>query len=218
LEDPGAETFVFISSVKAARDTVEGVLTEDVSCMPSTPYGKSKRQAEEYLLANLPMGKKVYILRPCMIHGPGNKGNLNLLYAFAKKGLPYPLAAFENQRSYLSVDNLTYVIGKLIEKPIVSAIYNIADDGTFSTNELIVLMAKSLGKKAKLWKIPAPLITGVAKVGDNLNLPLNSERLQKLTESYVVSNNKIKKALGENHLPLSAQEGLMKTFYSFREK
>src|SRR5690606_3600532 len=180
LEDPASKTFIFISSVKAAKDRVEGVLTEDVHCTPATPYGKSKRRAEEYLLANLPEGKSVYILRPCMIHGPRNKGNLNLLYAFAKSGLPYPLAAFQNQRSFLSVDNLTHVIGKLIATSVPSGVYNVADDGTFSTNEVMGMMANSLGKRPMLWKVPASLIIGMARIGDKLNVPLNSERLQKL--------------------------------------
>jgi nucleoside-diphosphate-sugar epimerase len=215
LADPQAKTFIFISSVKACADQVEGWLNEDSHCTPITAYGQSKRQAEEYLLANLPEGKNVYILRPCMIHGPGNKGNLNLLYRFAKKGLPFPLAAFDNQRSFLSVDNLCFVIKRLIEKPVPSGVYNVADDTPFSTNQLIRMMATSLGKKPKLWKIPAGLIRSAARVGDRLHLPLNSERLQKLTESYLVSNKKIKAALGEE-FPLDAEEGLRRTFESFR--
>src|SRR5690606_20648117 len=89
LEDQNAKTFIFVSSVKAAKDKVDGVLTEDTACDPVTPYGKSKRMAEEYILSHLLENKRVYILRPCMIHGPGNKGNLNLLFSFAKIGLPY---------------------------------------------------------------------------------------------------------------------------------
>lgn len=218
LEDPDARTFIFVSSVKAAKDRVEGVLTEDVVCTPGTAYGKSKRKAEEYILGSLPVEKQVYILRPCMIHGPGNKGNLNLLYSFAQKGLPYPLAAFENQRSFLSVDNLTHVIGRLIGTPIPSGVYNVADDGTFSTNEIMGMMANALGKKPMLWKVPVPLMTGLARMGDRLGLPLNAERLQKLTESYVVSNERIKAALGEEFMPLSAKDGLMKTFQSFGDR
>ncbi|MGD4786433.1 NAD-dependent epimerase/dehydratase family protein, partial [Xanthomonas citri pv. citri] len=73
--------FIFFSSVKAAADTVEGVLTEEVEPNPKTPYGDSKIKAEQYLLSQeLPSGKRVIIIRPCMIHGKGNKGNLNLLY------------------------------------------------------------------------------------------------------------------------------------------
>lgn len=215
LADPESKNFVFISSVKACADTVEGWLTEETKCDPVTPYGKSKLQAEEYILKNLPADKQVYILRPCMIHGPGNKGNLNLLFAFAKKGLPFPLAAFDNQRSFLSVDNLCWVIEKLINRDIKSGVYQVADEGTFSTNDLIRLMAGSLNKKARLWKIPTSLIIAGAKVGDKLHLPLTSERLQKLTESYKVSNQKIVSSIGEP-MPISAEKGLMKTFNSFK--
>ncbi|GEO20750.1 NAD-dependent epimerase/dehydratase family protein [Cyclobacterium qasimii] len=215
LADPGAKNFVFISSVKACADEVEGWLTEESTCDPVTPYGKSKLQAEDYILKHLPSDKQVYILRPCMIHGPGNKGNLNLLFAFAKKGLPFPLAAFDNQRSFLSVDNLCWVILKLLSKDIPSGVYQVADDGTFATNDLIRLMAVSLGKKARLWAIPASLITAAAKVGDKLHLPLTSERLKKLTESYRVSNTKLITTIGEA-LPVTAEDGLKKTFKAFK--
>jgi len=151
-----------------------------------------------------------------MIHGPGNKGNLNLLYAFAKRGLPFPLAAFDNQRSFLSVDNLCWVIYQLLEKQIPSGVFQVANNGTFSTNELIKLMAKSLGKKARLWAISPKLIDAAAKMGDVLHLPLTSERLQKLTESYMVSNQKLLNQLG-TAMPLSGKEGLRKTFEAFKE-
>jgi len=48
-----------------------------------------------------------------------------------------------------------------------------------------------------------------------LKLPLNKERLRKLTENYVVSNAKIKQALGIDKMPLSAKEGMRKTLDSF---
>jgi len=215
LEDPASQSFIFISSVKACADRVAGWLTEETPCAPETVYGKSKRKAEEYLLDNLPEGKRVYILRPCMIHGPGNKGNLNLLFAFARKGLPYPLAAFDNQRSFLSVDNLCQVMLRLMEEDIPSGIYQVADSGVFSTNDLIRMMAASMGKPARLLKIPSGLIRTAARVGDKLHLPLNSERLQKLTESYKVSNEKLLKALGTD-LPLTARQGFEKTFEAFK--
>lgn len=60
--------------------------------------------------------KRVYILRPCMIHGPGNKGNLNLLYNVVRKGIPWPLGDFENKRSFTSIDNLCYVVEGLLER------------------------------------------------------------------------------------------------------
>ena len=76
------------------------------------------------------------------------------------------------------------------------------------------MIAESKGKKARIFKLNTNIIKILARVGDFLKLPLNSERLQKLTESYVVSNAKIKEALGKQ-LPLSSKEGLMQTFISF---
>ncbi|MCA6470751.1 MAG: NAD-dependent epimerase/dehydratase family protein [Chitinophagaceae bacterium] len=211
-----ARVFITLSSVKAAADLVHGVLTEEVVPNPQTHYGKSKLLAEQYILAQpLPPGKRVYIIRPCMIHGPGNKGNLNLLYRVVSKNIPWPLAAFNNRRSFCSIENLCFVINELIRREnIPSGIYNVADDEALSTNDLIRCMAESLGRQPKLLSLPTNLIQTLARLGDWLKLPLNSERLQKLTESYVVSNQKIKTAIGKP-FPLSAKEGLMRTFRSF---
>ena len=213
-----ATFFIFMSTVKSVSDSVEGILTEETTPNPKTHYGIAKRQAEEYILSQkLPNKKRVYILRPCMIHGPGNKGNLNLLYQLVAKGLPWPLGAFENQRSFLSIENLCFVIKELLEnETIPSGVYQVADDKSLSTNELIQLLAISLNKKNKILKIPESWIKGVAKLGDRLYLPLNSERLQKLTENYEVSNEKILQAIGKS-LPISAADGLIKTFGSFRK-
>ena len=210
-----AKKFIFISSVKAIADVVEEVLTEDNSPNPITDYGKSKLMAEQYIQRQpLPADKSYYILRPCMIHGPGNKGNLNLLYKFVQKGVPYPLAAFNNKRSFLSVENLCFVIAKVLRMDIPSGIYNVADDNALSTNEVVKILAKSLNKQPKLWAIPNSLIRGIAKIGDVFKLPLNTERLNKLTENYVVSNKKLKRALN-SELPLATNEGLAITAKSF---
>lgn len=213
-----SSVFIFMSTVKAIADQVEAVLTEDTIPKPKTHYGISKLQAEEYILSQaLPSGKRVYILRPCMVHGPRNKGNLNLLYQLVSKGLPWPLGAFENQRSFLSIENLCFVIKELLENNnIPSGVYNVADDEALSTNELMKLLSQSLSKRNVIMKISAPLIRKVASIGDVLKLPLNSERLQKLTENYVVSNNKIKLAIGKQ-LPITAREGLLITFGSFKK-
>lgn len=213
-----AKKFIFFSSVKAVADTVEvDFLTEDVVPKPKGPYGKSKIAAERYILQHM-TDKSVYILRPCMIHGPGNKGNLNLLYSMVQKGIPYPLGNFENKRSFTSVDNLSYVITQFIKKPIDSGIYNICDDETLSTNEIISIMAKNMSKPIRIWKWNKSLIRLCSKIGTVLHFPLNEERLQKLTENYVVSNAKVKQALGIEKMPISASDGLVKTMQSFENK
>lgn len=219
------ERFIFFSSVKAAVDKVPGeILTEDVTPCPVGPYGESKVRAEEYILEQLNdkpaayNGRDVIIMRPCMIHGPGNKGNLNLLYGVISKGIPWPLGAFDNRRTFTSIDNLTFVIGRILSSHVESGIYNMADDEALSTNELIRVMCKAMGKKARIIKLPRGIINASARIGDVLHLPLNTFRLDKLTESYVVSNNKIKKALGIDRMPIKAYDGLAHTIKSFISK
>ena len=225
LSHEGIKKFVFFSTAKAAADKVEGVLTEDVVPAPVGPYGESKIAAERYILERMEIAgqtgndeadKRVYIFRPCMIHGPGNKGNLNLLYKVVSKGIPWPLGAFENRRTFTSVENICFAVNGVLTKNVQSGIYNMGDDEALSTNELIEEICKSLGKKAHIWRLPKGLMNGVAKVGGWLHLPLNPERLRKLTENYISSNAKIKKALGVERMPVDASEGLKRTLESFR--
>ena len=111
---------------------------------------------------------------------------------------------------------MQFVIQQLIEKDIQPGIYQVADDEALSTNELIRLMAASRTKKARIWSLPEGLIRFIVRTGDLLHLPINSERLKKLTESYVVSNQKLKTALEIEKMPVTAKEGLKKTFESFQ--
>ena len=210
--------FIFFSSVKAITDKTEDVVTEESVTNPQTAYGQSKLQAEQYILSRtLLEGKRVFIIRPSMIHGPGNKGNLNLLYKLISKSLPWPLGAFQNQRSFCSIDNVCYVIQQILEREdIPSGVYNLADDEALSTNELIQIIAATTHKKARILSIPKIIIYAIARLGDVFHLPLNTERLDKLTENFVVSNDKIKAALGIEKFPTSAKEGLVKTISSFQ--
>lgn len=152
-----------------------------------------------------------------MIHGPGNKGNLNLLYGVVSKGIPWPLGAYENRRTFTSVENMCFAVNGVLTKPVPSGIYNMGDDDALSTNELIGVICDALGKKAHIWRIPQGLMNGVAKVGGWLHLPLNPLRMQKLTENYVSSNAKIKKALGIEKFPVDARTGLMETIKCFAD-
>ena len=216
--------FVFFSTAKAAADKVDGVLTEEVVPAPVGPYGESKIAAEKYILEKMEIlrqvqddrTKQVYIFRPCMIHGPGNKGNLNLLYNVVRKGIPWPLGAFENRRTFTSVENVCFAVNGVLTKDVPSGIYNMGDDEALSTNELIEEICRSLGKKAHIWKLPKDFMNGFAQVGGWLHLPLNPERLRKLTENYISSNAKIKAALGVDRMPVDAHEGLKRTLDTFR--
>lgn len=189
--------FIYFSSIKA----VDG----------DTPYAQSKREAEKWL------DGRAVVLEPAMIHGPGNKGNLNLLFAVVKHGIPWPLAAFENRRSFTSIGNICAVVEELCKGSVSNGIYPMCDDEPVSTNRLIELIAESRSKKPKLWRLPKGLMRFGAKVGDVLHLPLNTERLGKLTDDSVVDNSKIKSALGWASMPIRAEEGLRTTLQSFTQ-
>lgn len=214
-----ASLFIHISSIAALEEeNAEGAVSEDYLSSPKSVYGRSKRKAEEFLLnQELPEGKKIVILRPSMIHGPGDKGNLMLLYKIINKGIPYPLGAFNNKRSFIGIDNLCYVIYKIIENKdnITSGAYNIADDEPLSTLQIIETIGRLTSRKARILNVPRYLIRLLAKTGDMLRLPLNSKRLVKMTSNLVVSNVALKKELNINRFPLTAQEGLDKTIKSF---
>ena len=210
------EVFIYMSSVKAVADEISEILTEEIKPNPVTAYGKSKLAAEQYILSKeIPKNKRVYILRPCMIHGTNNKGNLNLLYSFISKGIPYPFGKYLNRKSFVSVDNLCFIIKELIDNTkIESGIYNIADDISLSTIDLVKVISEVLGKPTRILKLPKLFVRFIAKVGDLFPIPINSERLLKLTENYEVSNLKIKNAI-QKKLPLSSIEGIKKTIASF---
>jgi nucleoside-diphosphate-sugar epimerase len=204
-----AKKFIFLSSIKAAVDISAIAAEEIIEPTPITDYGKSKRKAEEYIQSvQLDDGKRAYIFRPCMIHGEGNKGNLNLLYRFAKIGLPYPFGAFNNQRSFLTMDNLNFVFESFLAKDIPSGIYHLADNGFLSTTELYKLISLELGKKPRVWSIPSGLIQFFfSLIGKRVTL-------NKLTEDMMVSNKKLLRYIGQP-LPVQMLEGLKKTIRSF---
>ncbi len=216
-----AKLFIHISSIAALEEFESShELTETDECNPDSWYGKSKRLAEEWLVTqNLPADKKLIIIRPPMVHGAGDKGSLGLLYKLISKGIPYPLASFENKRSFISIDNFSFFINEIVNnaEKLPNGIYHIADDESISTSEIIEIIKQVEQKNTPNLSLPKFLVKAIAKVGDVLPIPLNSLRLKKMTSDLTVSNQKIKSALGVEKLPLSAEEGLIKTIKSFKK-
>lgn len=217
-----AELFIHVSSIAAVEELEsKDPLNEQADCNPVSSYGRTKKDAEKWLLEQLlPTNKKIIIIRPPMIHGSGDKGNLGLLYKIISKGIPYPLGSFDNNRSFLSIDNFCFYITEIIKNKdkIGSGIYHICDDEPVSTKTIIKIIKKVTNKKTIYLPIPKIFIQWIAKIGDVLSLPVNSTRLKKMTSSLLVSNEKIKNTLHIKTLPVSAEEGLFKTIKSFKNK
>lgn len=213
VSDPQSKNFIFLSTIHVLTENPKVVLDESYVPQPFTPYGKSKFEAEQYIQQNCPEDKNYYILRPSMIHGPGNKGNLNLLYKLVNYGIPYPVGAYNNKRSFVSIENLCFIIGEIIQRDIEPGLYHIADDEPTYTHDLVKMIAKATGKKGRIWKVNPILLGAIAKIGNKVPFIINEHRLIKLTGDFVVSNGKIKKALGKS-LPVTSDEGLKKTLNS----
>ena len=62
-------------------------------------------------------------------------------------------------------------------KDIVSGIYNISDDESISTNEIIRLIANSRGESPIIWKLNKSILIFLAKIGSLLNLPALNPKL-----------------------------------------
>lgn len=216
-----ASLFIHVSSL-AALEEYESVhpLTEMDTCKPISWYGMSKRAAEEWLMKqSLPTNKRIVIIRPPMIHGVGDKGNLGLLYKLISKGLPYPLSSFDNVRSFISIENFIFFIKKLVDNQHVidSGVYHVADDQAVSTKEIITIIKNVTGKNVLDIALPKFLVHLVAMIGDFVPIPLNSKRLKKMTGNLELSNAKIKNMLSIGELPLLAKEGLELTIRSFNQ-
>lgn len=216
-----ASLLIHVSSIAALEEEgSSNALTENMDCNPISWYGKSKRKAEEFLLEqSIPEGKKVIILRPTMVHGPGDKGNLTLLYNIISKGIPNPLAKYNNRRSFIAIDNFNFFVEKIIEnyKTIPNGIYHMCDDEPLSTCHIINCIGRVTGKKVMNLEVPKWIMSGIASLGDVVPIPLNTKRLSKLTSDLIVSNTKLKKAVNITELPFTAEKGLEITIASFKE-
>lgn len=161
----GVKRFIFISSIKVNGEgtSLGEPYTADTSPAPTDPYGISKLEAEQALLAlAAETGMEVVIIRPVLVYGPGVKANFLNMMRWLSKGVPLPLGAIHNKRSLVALDNLVDLIVTCIEHPsAVNQVFLVSDGEDLSTSELLRRMGRALGKPARLIPIPA----GVLEMG-----------------------------------------------------
>ncbi len=148
----GVKQFIFISTIAVYGEDIQK-LDENTTSNPITPYGKSKLEAEEQLLELSDNSFIVSIIRPPMIYGKNAPGNIDSLIKLVKKLPILPLGKIDNKRSFISIQNLCYIIDEIITQK-QNGIFLASDDEPLSTSKLIELIAKNLDKKIYLIKIP----------------------------------------------------------------
>jgi len=162
-KEQGVPHFIYISSTKVYGDEAEQELNEYTACVPTDPYGKSKRDAELFLLGMQLPAFAVAILRPPVVYGPEVKGNIIRLLKLADTAYPLPFGEAGNLRSMVFVDNLVELINTIIDQK-ASGIFLAGDQKPLSTNQLISGMRQALGRPNRLVAIPLVFRKMVKKV------------------------------------------------------
>jgi len=164
----GIKRFIFISSIKVNGEmtSADQPFQSNDNYLPTDPYGLSKYEAEKGLLALAKeTGMEVVIIRPPLVYGPGVKANFLSMMRWINKGVPLPLGAIHNQRSFVALDNLVGFIIHCIDHPkAANEVFLISDGEDVSTTELLQTIAKVFSKRSLLIPVPAWLMTLAAKL------------------------------------------------------
>lgn len=200
-KETGVGTFVYFSSVKAVGD-VDGMMDESVSIEADTPYGRSKRAAEKLVLEGSYVPHPV-VIRPCMVYGNTDKGNLpKMIRAIAAGKFP-PLPEMKNRRSMVHVDDVVEAAIMAAENPSAAGnIYIVTDGNDYSTRQMYEWICEALNRPAPSWVLPQALLKLMAMTGDIIGsvrgsrFIFDSDALEKLIGSARYSSGKIERELG----------------------
>lgn len=208
----GVRRFVFISSIKVnGEGTLSGqAYTAEDRPAPVDCYGISKLEAENELRQMAAQsGMEVVIIRPPLVYGPGVKGNFYSMMRWLEKGVPLPLGAIHNKRSFVALDNLVDLIATCVTHPAAANQIFLAGDGAdISTTELLQYLGNALGKPARLLPMPVWMLkTGAMLLG-------KSDMAQRLCGSLQVNIGKTCQLLDWKP-PVTVDETLTKTAADF---
>lgn len=201
----GVRRFIFLSTVGVnGNSTSPGTyFTETDTALPHDPYSVSKYEAEVGLRAiSKSTGMEIVIIRPTLVHGvkaPGNFGKLTRLVA---RGLPLPLAAINNRRSLVGIDNLVdFIVTCLTHPAAVNETFLVSDGEDLSTPDLIRRMARAMNQPAWLLPVPNAMLMAAATLIGKRDVA------QRLCGSLQVDISKARALLGWSP-PVSVDEGL----------
>lgn len=216
--EAGVKHFIFISSIGAMATLSDQPLTENSPCQPDTPYGRSKFQAEQALIDLASRSQMSWtILRPPLVYGPSNPGNMERLIKLVEQGFPLPFGRVNNRRSFVYVGNLVDAIATCLTHPNArNQTFLVSDGQDLSTPELLRKIAHHLEKPCYLLPIPPSLLRITGRFGDAIEqstkrpLPLNTSTVDRLLGSLLVDSSYIRRTLNWQP-PYTIDEGLSKT-------
>jgi nucleoside-diphosphate-sugar epimerase len=216
--EAGVKHFVFISSIGAMATISNQPLTENSPCQPDTPYGRSKLQAEQALINLASQSSMTWtILRPTLVYGSGNPGNMERLIKLINRGLPLPFGLVNNRRSFVYVGNLVDAIATTLTHPkATNQIFLVSDGQDLSTPELIRKIAYHMRRPCNLLPVPPSLLKLVGYLGDTIQnlsqkpISLNTSTIDRLLGSLFIDSSHIQTTLNWQP-PFSIDQGLEQT-------
>jgi nucleoside-diphosphate-sugar epimerase len=156
----GVQRFVFLSSIGVNGNQTTAPFNEAATPHPHDAYAVSKLEAEQALLALAAQtGMEVVIIRPPLVYGPGAPGNFASLVRSVQRGLPLPLGAVHNQRSFVALDNLVSLVLLCADRArspqAANQVFLVADGEDVSTSTLLRKVARAAGRPSRLLPVPA---------------------------------------------------------------
>jgi len=153
--------FLFASSVAAMGPAQKiKIFGEELRCKPVSDYGRSKLLAEQFL-SSVKTRLPITIVRLPLVYGPRTFWGLFYLYKVINKGIRIDIGQAE-----ANVGFVTDIVNGMIlasESPIAAAkTYYLGEDKTYNSNEVMNIIAKSLGKRTVRLKIPYSLLNLIA--------------------------------------------------------
>ena len=209
---------VFVSSIGAVCTLSAEMITEETACQPESDYGRSKRNAEVKVRETLCETEADWcILRPTLVYGPENPGNMLRLLHLIRTGLPLPLGSVQNRRNFVFVGNLVDALERCLTHPGASRrIFHVSDNEVFSTPELLRLLGQEANRSLRLVPFPLIGIRALGKAGDLVrkisgrSVGIDTYSVERLVGSLVVDNSLLKKEVGWSP-PYTAETGFRLT-------
>jgi len=202
--DAGVKRLVFLSSIKVNGErTSDRPYSESDAPQPEDAYGQSKWEGEQALRET--PGLETVVVRTPLVYGPHVKGNLRSLLNICTKAVPLPLGGLQNRRSLIYVGNLADTLIRCVEHPeAAGGLYLVRDGDDVSTTALINSTAGALGKRARLFPVPALLLRAGGALAGKTGM------VSRLIESLEVDDSAIRRDLDWTP-PFTMVQGLNET-------